>query len=635
MDFGGAASALLPNSFQNGLSSANIIESDSSVIKAKREQDRIETKIELTEKKISALIEFRKIVQDIYATLEPLSALPSGGSVTLFGDYNIDLTSQDAKDPDKYLSVSRIEDNGTSLAFIGVEQKYKIYIKQLAAADSYDFNKSFASATTALGFTGTLRINDISFSILSNQSLNTIINNINDAQIGAFCTLIQNGDGTYNVSMRSCSTGEDYAFDLTDNTKFSDETDDGSGNRLFNGLSKNLDIITTHTIFAKNAIIKIDDSVDKVYQTNDITNALSGLEFNLLSANTNATSSVTIVLSRNVEKVTEAIIQYAAATNELNKFYKIQTYRKPDGKRLDNASLYDESSFDGMYNSLRGIIDSSSEGLSASDLKFLIQLGFVYKEQEESKDQDGNIIPKYLAFNLESATSVRDKVKSQFENVRKMFEIGFSSDDSGLKLLVCGNKPSESRVFNFSLIINNNNLTGNDALTGLPYDHTKKVAISYTNTDNANITVYPPIYEVNASGSGIIIKFPTRLDKAIGGYSPITSAFEGLTLFYTSVPTSNTLINLSLSQGSGNRVLNYIREMTKNAKLGGVIESAVNKLKDELATEKKKQGDNQEAVQRAEERASDAFNRKTASMGQASYNTQLLNAYSSERTKAK
>ncbi len=632
LDFGGSGSALLKDNFLNGLSSEDIIESDRMLGLAKKALDTTVTKIETTEKKITALIEFKKLVQDIISTLEPLSSIPVNGNITLFGDYAIKLTSQDTEDPEKYISVSRIEDNGTTLAFIGTEQQYKIYIKQLAKADTYDFNKSFTSATTALGFSGTLKLNGTSFSILTSYSLNTIVNNINDAEIGIFMNLIQNGNGTYNISMRSSSTGTDSALDLVDQSDFSDETDN-AGDRLFGGLTKAIDLVTTQRVPAQNAIIKIDDSADKTYQTNDIENALSGLSFKLLTTNSSATKSVTIVLSRNIQNVSEAIIQYAAATNELNKFYKFHTYRTPDGNRLEKASLFDESSFDGMYNALRGMIDSSSSGLGASDLKFLSQLGFVYRTTEETTNQEGEIIPKHLTFSLESPTSVHDKVKSHFENVQKIFEIDFSPSDSGLKLLSCGNKLSEKGVFNFSLIINNNNLTGSDATTGLAYDHTKKVAITYTGGDHLTQTIYPPIYEVNASSTGVIIKFPSRSEKKIVGYNPITSAFEGMTLFYSSIPTSNTSISTSFSQGSGNKVLNYSRDMTKNEKLGGIIDSAIAKLKGDLSDSKKLKIENEESVARARARASQSFQSKTAQMGQASYNSNFLKALNDERTK--
>ena len=634
LDFGGANKDLLPNNFKSGLSSAQIIEADPRLARAKSKQEKIENKIEFTESKISALLQFRGIVQDIANTLEPLSALQVNGNITLFQDYDISLTTTDTKDADKYLAVTRTEDNGATLSVMGAEQKYKIYIKQLATVDSYDFNASFASATNALGYTGTLKINNSSFPILPNHNLNTLITNINDAKIGAFCTLIRNGSGSYNLSMKASSSGTTAAFDLTDNVKFSDETDDGNGNRLFGGLSSRLDIVTNHNVIAQNAIIKIDDSSEKTYQTNEITNALSGLEFSLISANSSTTTSVSIVLSKNINKVATGIIQYAACVNELNKFYKIHTYRKPsDGQHLDHACLYDETSFDSMYNSLRGMIDCPSDGLLASDLKFLIQLGLKSEEHAESKDAEGNLIPKYLEFALESENSVHQKIKEHFENVRKIFEINFSSDDSGLKLLTCGNKLSESKVFNFSLIINNNNLTGSDALTGLAYNNTKKAALTYTNANNAKVTIYPPIYEVNASGTGVIIKFPKKTDKPIDGYNPSQSPFEGMTFYYSSLPTTNTSISVEFSQGTGNKVLNYTKDMVKNAKLGGVIDSAINRLKEDLSAEKKKKDDNEEAVERLTQKASADFDRKTATMGKASYNSQLINAYNKERTK--
>jgi hypothetical protein len=629
MDFGGSASALLPGNYLNGLSSKDIIDSDRHVIKAEREQDKTLEKIELTERKIAAFTQFKKLVQDIITALEPLSALPVNGNITLFGDYNIALTSQDAEDAEKYISVSRIEDDGTTLAFMGIEQQYKIYIKQLAKADTYDFNKSFASATTALGFSGTLKMNGTSFTIQTNQNLNTIVSNINDAAIGVFLTLIKNGDSTYGVSMRSSSTGLNSALDLTNQSNFADETDN-AGDRLFGGLTKAIDLVTIIRVPAQNAIIKIDDSADKTYQSNDITNALSGLSFKLLSPNSAASKNVTIVLSKNIDKVSAAIIQYAAATNEINKFYKIHTFSATEGQ--EKGCLVGESSFDPMYNTLRGMIDSSSDGLNYN-LKFLNQLGFVYRNTEESKDEDGVLIPKYLAFSLESDTSVRDKVSEYFENVQKIFEIDFSPDDSGLKLLTCGNKLSENKVFNFSLIINNNNLTGNDTATGLAYNHTKKVAITYTKKDRGTVTIYPPVYEVNASGTGVVIKFPLRSEKAIAGYDPKASNFEGMTLFYSSLPTTNTEIAISFSQGTGNKVFNYARDMTKNLKLGGVIDSAIQKLKDDLSAEKKKKTTNEEALATARARAEASFQRNTAQMGQASYNSNVLTALNKERTK--
>ena len=578
-----------------------LLKSDKTVAFAKSKVTKIDDKIETTEKAIHAMQELKEIINNISNAVKPLSTYSSGQGlehedINLFDDYAISTTSQDTKEADHYIEVSRIKYDGSYSRFSGSEIQHSVHITQLAESDTYEFDKKFSSANDALGFAGTLKLNNFSITVTANQSLNTIITNVNDAKTGVTLEQGIDGLGNYKVTMRSSESGLENALDLTDTSLFFDETVDSNGDRLFDGLTKRLDSITTKTTEAQDAIIKTNGGSATSFSSNKIKHAIPGMEFNLKNANSSVDNKITIKLSANIDKVSEAIINYAASTNALNEFIALHTTRTSSGEFSEGACLQEERTFaQGIYTQIRTLIDSQAVGIS-NGLTSLSQLGFVYEKIEEKKIQkkeDSILIPRHNEFQLQKDDSVKKIVKEKFDEVRKVFQLSFDTNDSALNLLSYQNKMIDKGILKFSLVINKDNLSGNAPVTGEQLDISKKAAIIYTKLNGEVGTIYPPKVEMTGSStSNMHISFPSRYSKdEIEEYDAKDNPLEDFGLFYENLPTGNAVVNVDMSQGSGNKLLSYLKDMLKSKELGGGLELQINRLKEsktELAGDKKR-----------------------------------------------
>lgn len=94
--------------------------------------------------------------------------------------------------------------SATSTAPIGIRE---IKVNRLATAERLS-SAAQTSSSTALGYSGTFKINDISVSVTSTDTLQNIAKKINDANSGATATIVDGGTGHAFLSLTSGKTGE-------------------------------------------------------------------------------------------------------------------------------------------------------------------------------------------------------------------------------------------------------------------------------------------------------------------------------------------------------------------------------------------------------------------------------------------
>ena len=463
-----------------------------------------------------------------------------------------------------------------------------------------------------------MKLNGVSITVSSSQNLNTIITNINKEETGVTLGKITLANGSCRVTMKATESGLSNALDLTDTSLFFDEVVDGVGDRLFGGLANNLDSVTTKTTAAQDAIIEINDSSPVSYPSNKIKNAISGMEFDLLNANSEAGKKITIKLSANIDAVSEAIINYAASTNELNRFVALHTARTSEGGYSKGADLEKQNSFlQQLYSQVKNSIGSHSVGIDAG-LTSLDQLGFRYTTEEERSEGEGDdkvIIPKCNVFKLIKEDSVRNVVKEQYDEVRKVFQFCFESSHSALSLLSHKNKMIDAGILKFSLVINKDNLS-------------RRVAITYKKLTGEVVTVYPPKVEMTGSSAlNMEVIFPSRFSKdKIEGYDAKTHPLEGLGLLYENVPSGNVVVDVNMSKGSGNKTLSILKEMLSSKASGGMLETKISELKEEKLRLKEDEGRHQEELDKKTVAAQQKLQKQQAKISAAENSITMLQA---------
>jgi len=197
--------------------------------------------------------------------------------------------------------------SASSLAAPG---SYQITINSLATHQK-DVSQGFATLTDNVG-TGSIAITvggETSQIDLTNpvNTLADLRDAINDAGVGVNASILNDGSDTtpYRLILTSADSGEDAAFTAD-----------------FSGLSGGTSPVLSNITLATDASLLID-SIPVVSSANTVTDAITGLTFNLLDADANA--NITVNIATDDEAILENIQAMVDAYNDLFSFIHSQS----------------------------------------------------------------------------------------------------------------------------------------------------------------------------------------------------------------------------------------------------------------------------------------------------------------------
>lgn len=382
---------------------------------------------------------------------------------------------------------------------------YQLKVEQVAQAQSIS-SGTFASMTAPVG-KGTLTIrlgewnaavNDFEVDATktgapividdTNNSLTGLRDAINKANIGVTASIVSDG-GSYKLLM----TAKSGAKNEIEITAVEDVGAPGLASFNFNETTRNL----TQQQEGLDAKVRVNGLLVS-RESNQITDVVDGLEFDIFASSLTETISVTITEDKaTAEKVIrDFVTAYNTFKTEMEKLVGF------DAEAKDYGSLHNDSLAKNLMKSVRNVLATSVPGLS-SDFNSLSSMGIRTK-------LDGSLEIIENQENLD----FRAAIDKRFDLVRDIFVPKTSSSAADIEVTKFS---ANSQPGSYDVVItqqpSKGNLTANDVALAFPIDTTGKdysFTFSLDGVTSSSITL--PSAKIYASGAELAAEFQSLIN---------------------------------------------------------------------------------------------------------------------------
>jgi len=319
--------------------------------------DTIETNISSNQAKISAYQNLQTLLSTLATGSDPLST-PDTGSATstssIFSARSANITASGNVSPSSVVSMTL--NNGAPIG------NYTLSVTQLAQAQKVS-SSSVASQTDALGYAGTFSIglsggSTANINVDATMSLQDVAAAINEQTktTNVQASIIQVSSNQFQLVL---SATQDNAAIVTSSV---------SGDDIMNKLG----VTDSSGNFADQIqqpqpAIMILDGVQISRDTNDISDVISGVTFNLLQA-TPSGSSLNIDVEPNTDQIETALQTLVTDYNAVHDFVTSQQATNSDGTAASSAVLFGDGTMNDIMTQLQSALNTSVNGLSLNDL---------------------------------------------------------------------------------------------------------------------------------------------------------------------------------------------------------------------------------------------------------------------------
>lgn len=462
---------------------------------------KLEARIKANTDKATAYTELKDILTRFKDAANFLRNPPGVGNATqnVFKYRTADVTSNGTTAGSNYLGVNAEPGVAVSTYDVTVDQlaTYNVKLTNTFALATADTVAAGAGQPFNAG-TYNFGAAGIPVTIAAGDTLNQIASKINSvsAQSDVTATVIKVSNGNYRLSLKSLETGA--AQNYTTPVGFA------SG-----GFVSEIDAVDSQVTIDGTTVIR---------STNAISDAVNGVTFSL-KAVTPLTDTLHVDVQPDTEVTKKAILNFVDAYNEFKIFSAKQTEIGTDGKPKETAILNNSNTLRSTLSRVSAEVATVVDGLATGVADRLADIGISFN------DFPGDDKTPFVRNVLNVDENKLDAaLAGKFEEVRHVFEFDYASDNANLAVFSRDNKLGVSAVtLNLSRAFNTFTATYNTA--GGP------VTI---NLDGQDL----------AGGGGTVLK------------GQAGTVLEGLTLIFAS--TADATVNLSLSQGVGDRVFNSL-----------------------------------------------------------------------------
>ncbi|MCK2150045.1 flagellar filament capping protein FliD [Marinobacter alexandrii] len=276
---------------------------------------------------------------------------------------------------------------------------YTVQVDSLAQAQSLASGTFSDKDTTGIG-TGslTLQVGDESKVLTidgTNNTLQGLANEINDAGIGVTAGVIDTGSG-FRLVMSAEETGTANAVTITASDDDGNNTDTAGLSRfVFDGTTNNL----TETIVAKDAVVQVN-GIQITRPTNNIENVIDGLSFELKAEG--VTSNVKV--EQDFGAVADRVQGFVDKFNSLQSVIKgLSGFNAETGQ---GALLTGDSTVRGIQNQLRNILTRVVPGLENASVRSLADAGITTDFESGNLELDRTKLEEQLKNNPDDVTAL-------------------------------------------------------------------------------------------------------------------------------------------------------------------------------------------------------------------------------------
>jgi len=492
------------SSISSGLDTNALVEA--AVAQKTAPADRIDVKVEENELKINEYKELQSLSQDLEMSLEKLRSK----------NYSSLGASNDFDRKQAYFSSSSLTSPGDHIA-VSVDDKaiaasYNIEVTQLAQKMKVT---SAPQGNAALGLTGdfSLGLDGVMggpISVTPDMTVSDIADKINatSTETGVHATLITIDADTTQLILSADKTAAQISYAST------------GGDDIFAslGLVDGFGNFSNVTQAAQPAKMIIDGN-EIIRDSNEISDAISGVNFSLLNAQPG--SVIKMDVNHDYNAVKNSVTEFIDSYNALREFILNQQAITDDGAVSEDSILFADTLLRNMDAGIHDILNSSSYGAS-TNINTLSELGIEMDSSNRLYLADENKLDTLLLSDLPA--------------LENFFETSYQSTDSRLRIL---KNETVNSGMNFSL-----------ALTA----------------DNQG-----KITDVLVDGQSDLFDSQDNLITGKKG-----TLYEGMSFAITLDPLESTTIDVNLESGFADSLGNYVNVYSNN--LDGLVQNEITRL---------------------------------------------------------
>lgn len=434
---------------------------------------------------------------------------------------------------------------------------HTLTISQIATAHKV-VGTSQSSQTSELGYSGTFSIglaggttSDVT--IDSTMSLQDIVDSINaqTSTTNVQASIVQVSSGSYEMVL----TGTEDAADIT----YSSTSGDDILNKL--GVTDSTGAFADVLQTSQAAEFTLD-GISMTRDTNDITDVLTGVTFNLLQATTDG-ATVNISIEPDTSQIETAVETFVTNYNTFRDAVIAQRATGSDGTAASSAVLFGDGTMRDIMDALQNALNSTVGGLTMADL------GLSFNEKNEL-ELDTSTLSEILSSNLSGVTTLLSAQTKTSSSQLTVVNTGTSPQSFTLDLTVDsdGNLSSASVGGDASLFtVSGTTIIGvaGTAYAGMAFTYSGSTSQSITVTSTQGIATQ--LYQISktySSSSGALQTLITNLtdhdDKLQQKVDDIESAASA---YQTQLQTQYASYQAAIE--SANNTLTYLKALLNSS----------------------------------------------------------------------
>lgn len=381
---------------------------------------------------------------------------------------------------------------------------HTLTISQIATAQKV-LGTSQSSETSELGYSGTFSLglaggSTADITVDSTMSLQDIVDTINaqTSTTNVQASIVQVSSGSYEMVL----TGTEDAADIS----YSSTSGDDILNKL--GVTDSSGAFSDVLQTSQAAEFTLD-GISMTRDTNDITDVLTGVTFNLLQATPSGTS-LNISIEPDTSQIETAVQTFVTDYNTFRDAVIAQQATGSDGTADSSAVLFGDGTMRDIMDALQNAMNSTVGGLTMADL------GLSFNENNEL-ELDTSTLSDILSTNLSGVTTLLSAQTKTSSSQLTVVNTGTSPQSFTVDLSVdsSGNLSSASIGGDSSLFtVNGTSIIGNSgtAYAGMAFTYSGSTSQSITVTSTSGLATQ--VYQIAknySSSSGALQTLITNL----------------------------------------------------------------------------------------------------------------------------
>ncbi|MCA6102869.1 flagellar filament capping protein FliD [Bradyrhizobium australafricanum] len=369
---------------------------------------------------------------------------------------------------------------------------HTLQITQLATAQKV-IGSSQSSSSTALGLSGTFSLGlsggtSTAISITSGMSMQDIVDTINaqTSTTNVQASIVQVSSGSYEMVLTGTQDAADIAYSST------------SGDDILNklGVTDTSGAFTDVLQKSQSAEFTLD-GIALTRNTNDISDVLSGVTFDLLQPTPSGTS-LNISIETDTSQITSALQTFVTNYNAFRDQVIAQSAQNSDGTAASSAVLFGDSTMRDIMTQLQQVLSGTVGGMTMADL------GLSFNENNELQLDTGTL-STVLTQNLAGVTQLLSAQTTTSSSQLSVVNTGTSPQSFTLDLTVdsTGTLTGASvggDSSGFSVV--GNTIIGNSGTiyAGMAFTYTGSTSQSITVTSSSGLATQ--LYQLAHTSSG-------------------------------------------------------------------------------------------------------------------------------------